>query len=282
MELVITTDVGPRILRFGFLGGDNLFKEYPEHLGHTGGGEWRAYGGHRLWHAPEANPRTYWPDNHPVDYSWDGKTLSLVSHAETTTGIQKEIEITLDPDLARVTVLHRLVNRNLWDIPAAPWCLSVMAAGGRAVIPQEPYRPHPEYLLPARPVVLWHYTDMSDPRWTWGKKFIQLQQRPGAATKQKIGMRNSLGWMAYSLGDVVFVKTYPHDPAAEYPDFGCNSEIFTDANMLELETLGPLAMIPAGGKAELIERWQLHRLALGRDEQSIEKDLVPLITAAQE
>jgi hypothetical protein len=48
VELVATMDVGPRIIRFGFIGGDNEFKEYPEMLGKTGGDEWRIYGGHRL------------------------------------------------------------------------------------------------------------------------------------------------------------------------------------------------------------------------------------------
>jgi hypothetical protein len=30
IELVATTDVGPRIIRLGFVGGQNLFKNYPE------------------------------------------------------------------------------------------------------------------------------------------------------------------------------------------------------------------------------------------------------------
>ena len=75
MELVVTTDVGPRIMRLAFRGGPNLLKEYPEHLGKRGGNAWRLYGGHRLWHAPEASPRTYWPDNVPVASQWNGRTL---------------------------------------------------------------------------------------------------------------------------------------------------------------------------------------------------------------
>lgn len=37
VELVVTTDVGPRILLFGFAGGQNLFKNYEEQMGRTGG-----------------------------------------------------------------------------------------------------------------------------------------------------------------------------------------------------------------------------------------------------
>ena len=63
VELVVTTDVGPRIIRLGFVGGQNLFHVYPETAGKTGDKAWQNYGGHRLWHAPEVAPRTYWPDN---------------------------------------------------------------------------------------------------------------------------------------------------------------------------------------------------------------------------
>ena len=33
VELIVTGDVGPRVIRFGFIGGQNLFKEFPEQLG---------------------------------------------------------------------------------------------------------------------------------------------------------------------------------------------------------------------------------------------------------
>ncbi len=49
-----------------------------------------------------------------------------------------------------------------------------MAPGGRAIYPQEPYISHTEYLLPARPMVLWHYTDLSDPRFQLGDRFLRL------------------------------------------------------------------------------------------------------------
>src|SRR5215469_11064337 len=32
VELIVTGDVGPRIIRFGFAGGQNLLKEFPEQL----------------------------------------------------------------------------------------------------------------------------------------------------------------------------------------------------------------------------------------------------------
>lgn len=281
VELIVTTDVGPRIIRFGFVGGQNLFHEFPSDRGKTGGSEWRPYGGHRLWHAPEQMPRTYAPDNEPVSYRWDGQTLTLTQSVEPSTGIVKQIEVTLSPDDQWVRLVHRLTNQNLWDIEAAPWCLTFMAQGGRAIFPQEPYIPHSEYLLPARPLVLWHYTDMRDPRWIWGTKYIQLRQDPtvppGDRGKQKIGMLNKQGWAAYVLKGEVFIKRYAYDPNATYPDYGCNTEVFTNSDMLELETLGPLRKIPAGGSVEHVEYWFLFKAEVGEEEADIDAQLLPLV-----
>ena len=43
LELIATTEVGPRIIRFGFNGGRNEFWENPDDQGKTGGDDWRIY-----------------------------------------------------------------------------------------------------------------------------------------------------------------------------------------------------------------------------------------------
>ncbi len=281
VEVIVTTGIGPRIMRFGFVGGPNLFFENPADLGRRGGTEWRIYGGHRFWHAPEIIPRTYSPDNSPIAHEWDGSVLKLIQPVEPDTGIRKEMEVRLDPDSGRVTILHRAVNLNPWEIELAPWALSAMAPGGRAVLPQEKYVSHDDYVLPARPLVLWHYTNMTDPRWTWGKRYIQLRQDPSAKTEQKIGILNTLGWAAYALGDNLFIKRFRHYPGADYPDFGSNNEVFTNSAFLEIESLGPLTRLKAsGGVVEFTEEWRLFRALLEEDEDQIDKTLRPLIAEA--
>ena len=53
VELIITGDVGPRIIRYGFVGGQNLFREFPEQLGKSGETTFQLRGGDRVWKAPE-------------------------------------------------------------------------------------------------------------------------------------------------------------------------------------------------------------------------------------
>ncbi len=273
VELIATSDVGPRIIRFGFVGGQNMFKEFPDMIGKTGGEEWLNYGGHRLWAAPEAKPRTYFPDNFPVKADWDGKTLTLTPPPETVNGLQKQMAVTMAAS-GEVRVVHKMTNIGRWEIELAPWALTVMAQGGRAILPQEKFIPHTEYLLPARPVVLWHYTQMADPRWIWGNKYIQLRQDPKATVPQKAGILNKQGWAAYALNGELFVKRYQVDEKGKYPDFGCNTECFTNADILEVETLGPLTKLaPDGGSVQHEETWSLHKAQLTEDEASIDQAL---------
>ena len=53
IELMVTTQVGPRVVRVGFIGERNLFAEIEGQQGGTGEEEWMIRGGHRFWIAPE-------------------------------------------------------------------------------------------------------------------------------------------------------------------------------------------------------------------------------------
>jgi hypothetical protein len=278
VEVIVTTDVGPRIVRYGFVGEDNLLGETGDDMVKTELGVWRPIGGHRLWTAPEAMPRSYSPDNEPVAFTVDGNTVRLVQRVEPKTGIEKALAITLDDSGTAVTVLHRLTNRGLWDVEVSPWALTIMNGGGEVIIPHEPYRSHDEYLLPARPLALWHYTDLSDPRWTIGKKFIRLRTNPQMKESQKIGVGNAQGWAAYLRNRTLFVKRFPFVAGATYPDYGSNTETYTAGTFIELETLGPLATLAPGASAEHVERWFLFRnVNAGTSEQTLDAALAPLV-----
>lgn len=282
IELIATTEVGPRVIKLGFTGGRNLMFVSTEDQGKTGGDQWRIYGGHRLWHAPEVMPRTFFPDNSPVKYKWDGKMLKLMQERESTTGISKEMEITMDPGRDQISILHRLVNHNLWEIEISAWAITALSAGGRAILPQEPYVDPVLNRLPSRPVVLWHYTEMNDPRWIWGNRYIQLRQDPLRKSEQKIGILNKQGWAAYINEEDVFIKSVSFYPEAQYTDYWSNNEIFTDGDLLEIETLGPFKKLAPGGSLEHTEKWMLAKLGtdlMDHEESSIDNLLLPLINS---
>lgn len=279
VEVIVTTDIGPRIIRYGFVGQPNVFAEMPDDVVHTEWGDWKPYGGHRFWHAPEVKPRSYAPDNDPVEVGLDVPNgIRLTQRVEPQTGMQKEITVTLDPEGTGVRVVHKLTNRGVWEVEAAPWALTIVAGGGTTIIPQEPYISHDEYVLPARPMVLWHYTDLTDPRWTFGKKYIRLRTEETLNYAQKIGVANKQGWMAYLKGGTLFVKRFPFIEGARYPDEGCNCETFTKGTFMEVETVGPLTKLAPGASTEHVERWFLFsNVQPGASEATLDAAITPLI-----
>lgn len=272
VEAIVTTDIGPRIIRYALTGGDNILAEIPDVKMETALGEWKPWGGHRLWAAPEVMPRSYAPDNGPIEHTTAGDlSILLVAPVESGTGIQKEMRVTLDEAGSGVTIHHKITNHNLWAIDLAPWALTIMRGGGVTILPQEPYISHDDYLLPARPLVLWHFTNLADPRWTLGEKYIRLRTDDNLEEPQKIGAANKQGWMAYHRNDTLFVKRFAYKEGATYPDQGCNCETYTAASFMEVETLGPMHHLEPGECAVHVENWNLYpNVNLGESEESLD------------
>lgn len=254
IELVVTVDLGPRIIRFGFIGEANEFYETAQGTAPNSKEAWQFMGGHRLWHSPEHEKRTYSPDNSPVEWSMEKEAIKVCQKTEPWVQIKKEMSIALDPESNRVRITHFLTNENAWSVELSAWALSVMAPGGRSVIPQ----PNRETgLLGNRVIALWPYSKMNDPRVSWGEKFIILTQDPEIRNPFKLGINNERGWAAYFNHGNLFIKRFSHFMHAEYPDFGVSYESYTNDFMLEMETLSPLIRLEPGQTISHVERWEL-------------------------
>lgn len=252
-EVIVTAGIGPRVLRLGFVDGPNLFAELPHHSQSTPYGDWHLYGGHRLWHSPESFPRSYYPDNDPCTVEHGDDWVSMSQPVEPPTGIAKTMRLALGQGYFEVE--HHLTNEGLWPVELAPWALSVMAPGGAAIL-QAATAQDPQNLLPNRTLVLWPYTDLTDARLSLGRDLVLLRQST-AAGPIKVGINNDGGWAAYALGRQLFIKRFAVDVFATYPDNGCTVECYTNAEMLELESLGPLVLLEPGESTYHTERWYL-------------------------
>ena len=260
VEVVVTTDVGPRIIGYAFLGGENILGEHPAARVETALGEFKPYGGHRLWLAPENMPNSYAPDNAPVEYFYDEakNSIRLVQPIEPVTKTQKEITVTLDETGSGVSVHHKITNRGDETIELAAWALTVMRGGGVCEIPNETYAPYGgETLLPVRTLTVWSYTDLSDSRWSFDREFIRLGVDENKSEPQKIGILNKQGWARYRLENLVFTKRFAFEQDKVYPDMNSNVELYTAGSFVEIESLAPLQNLASGESTEHAESWQL-------------------------
>jgi hypothetical protein len=283
VEIIITLDVGPRVISFKTTEGENVFKNYPEQLGKGGESEWMIRGGHRVWLAPEHEVLSYLPDNEPVTHELLGKNgAHFVNPGVAPWNIKKEMTVTLSEHSSEVTVVHRATNDGREPAEVATWGLTVMAPGGLEIIPLPPLGEHPRDLLPNRPMVAWPYTDFSDPRWRFGWRFITLRQTADG-TPTKLGLAHREKWVGYLLPNALFLKAFDYEEGAVYPDVGCNFETFTNADMLEVEALSPLRKLAPGESVSHTERWYLFDVAEQPDslkENDLAEWLEPMLKSA--
>jgi hypothetical protein len=284
VELIIPTEFGPRVMRYGFVGRSNVLAEISpasQSKPTPYGDAWHIYGGHRLWVAPEHAERSYYPDNRPVRVERVERGVRVVQAVETHSGLEKSLSVELAPTGSHVVLRHRLLNRGCESLAIAPWSLSAMAPTGRAIFPHPPFVPHPDALAPARPLVLWPFTRMNDARFTWGDRFFSLQQDPRRKDAQKVGLYDPLGYMAYAIDGQLFIKRHHPKPGA-HADFGCNVQTFTNELFLELETLGPIVVLAPKQQVEHDEHWFLFDdVKLGTSEAELESALAPLLAETE-
>lgn len=285
VELFVTTDVGPRILVYKTRQGDNVLKIFEDQVNSSGESEWRIRGGHRLWIAPEDEVLSYHIDNQSVQWRHDVEENEIIleSLQESPSHLRKILGLSLDGGSSHVALRHTILNEGSTPLLLAPWALTVMQPGGIEIIPQPPLGEHPRDLLPNRGMVLWPYTDLSDPRYTLGRKFWMLRQAEDYPPT-KFGLSHREKWIAYLLNDSLFIKTFNHHAGAQYPDGGCNFETFTNSEMLEVESLGELVTLEPGQSITHNEQWYLFPLV---DEIQIESEdslaewIAPYLAQAQ-
>jgi len=278
VELIVTQDIGPRMMRYGFIGGQNLFKEFTEQLGQSGESTWCIRGGHRLWKGPEDRHATYALDNSPIQIETTGNAITATQPVEPETGLQKRIELQLAETGSEVMVKHTIWNRGLLPIEIAAWTPTVMAPTGLGVTGFPPRGTHPEDLEPTNPLIMWAFTNLSDPRWKFTNKYLTLQQDPANRNPQKLGHWNQHTFGAYFLNGDVFLKENFPAPGLQHPEFGASFEIFTNQDFLELETMGPFTRLAKDEALTHVENWSLHKATLDAvTDQALDAALLPLL-----
>ena len=258
LRLEFLAEAGPRLVRLSLADSDdNLLAELPGFKVPTVYGDYYFRGGHRLWHAPEASPRTYVRDDSGLIVEETPHGVRLTGPVEAITGLRKSIEIHLQPDRPALTLTHQLHSTNVWPIELAPWAITQLQLGGIAVLPQ-PSAVGADTLLPNRRFALWPYASWRDARLHLRDDFSLFHARP-ALPPFKIGYRNTHGWLGYWRAGIFFCKRFDLPTTDVYPDFGCNAELYCNDEFIELETLGPLQQLQPGATVTHTETWDIQR-----------------------
>jgi hypothetical protein len=219
-------------------------------------GDFYFRGGHRLWHAPEAMPRTYAPDTGELKITDLPDGVILETNTEPGTGIRKRIEIRLAPDAPTVHLTHTLINDGMWPVKLAPWTVTQLRFGGTAILPMPVDKVDEAGLLPNRTISFWPYARLTDSRLSLRDDF-SLFHAQAAPRPFKIGYYNPHGWLAYWVDDMLFKKSFQVHASTEHPDNNSNAELYCGEGFVELESLSPLRILEPGCSTQHSETWEI-------------------------
>lgn len=254
-EAVITVDMGPRIISLTHKGGKNHMAVFPDTKGKVlKSDSFVAYGGHRIWHAPEVKGRTDLPDNAPCAYELFADGCRVTAAPETATHLRRGLDVRID-DAGEITVTHFIANEGLFDVELSIWGLSQFAVGGLLAAPISTLD---SGLVANANISLWPYGRMNDRRVYWGDRFVTVKPDTLDTPPFKFGMSVDDGYAAYFNHNQLFVKRMEYYFGAEYPNYYSNFESYTSAAFIEIETLSPLLTVEPGETETMTEKWRLY------------------------
>lgn len=253
IEIAVALDFGIRIVHLACIGCQNLFYEQPNDCsdGFTEG-QWRLYGGHRLWFAPESYD-SYYPDNAPVRYSVREDGILFEQELDPLLKVYKRLLLNLCFD-GTVRIEQQIQNASDQIMEGAAWGVNTLDGGGEAEIAFG--CKDCGSFNPQRVISIWSDTNLSDPRLQFEKDRVIARHLP-LDNYLKIGLYSNPGKAVFRNKGQRFELTYDAEHLELYPDCGCNFELYMCRQFMELESLGKKTRISPGQCATHVEVWRL-------------------------
>ena len=192
---------------------------------------------------------------------WSGKVTGhrsarLTSVKDQPTGVQLIRDFELAEDSSRLTCTQTIRNVSNETIEYCHWSRTFALGGGICVIPlTRPSRfPHGYVMYGPGPAINFR---PEDPHINVRDGFLEITSAPRFP---KLGMDSYAGWFAYLMkNDVMFVKQFATFPDRVYNEVaGLTISIwYPDAEMCELEPIGPREKLAPGESASFTEIWSL-------------------------
>ncbi len=249
-RLSVATGFGPRVLGLRLGAGPEVFANLsPEVVIDLPGPDIYTFrGGHRLWASPEVPEVTYAPDDDPCEVASEEGAVEITGPADRA-GLTKSIVVHLEGD--RLEVDHTLGNAGTAFREVAPWAITQLRLGGVALVPTG--SPVPDGPQATHSLILWPYTDLSDPRFSWRQGALAVEAKAGPPLK--IGVGPAPSRLGYFIEGHVFIKELPPAGPGVYPDRGAAAQVYLNEDFCELESVGPVSRLEPGASISHREVW---------------------------
>lgn len=260
LDLVAVPEIA-RIIHLSLHGQPNILHVNADWLGMQQdptmeqGGHYRDFGGAKLWNAPQSGwhqgkgawPPDYLLDSAPAQLSRGADGSLILTGQSSPTSV---IQFTRQVSLAPAAVSDRVTMANTDKAATSAWgTWSVLCV-----------RPDGVVFLPApADAMLWSSApDRIIPdSYGWKRHADVLVLEHPSALGTKIFSTSSHGWIGYLVDHQALFITYHADPAAIYPDHEGSSEVYAQAEFIELEHIGRLEHLAPGAIADFADQWHI-------------------------
>jgi hypothetical protein len=252
----LVMDVNPRIgARVSALtiGGTNVVRPYACATGTYDGTAACNNSGSTFWTSPQsAWPSGTWPpvasiDGNAYTPSVRGRHLLMTGSENAALGARVEKDFSADDKSCSIALRYSI--RASRPMTAAPWEITRVARGGIAFFPQGdrtrlaagPLSPYTTTTTAATSNVVWVDDSTKAAVPAGGAKLIA---------------DGTGGWLAYALGDVLFIKHFTDVPPASFAPGEGDIEIYAGSDYLELEVQGAYTHLTKGKSPPWTVRWR--------------------------
>jgi hypothetical protein len=266
LRMIAVHGVGPRLAWFGAAGGDNLLlwddAKPLQYVRTAPGKAWNLRGGHRVWTAAmgaDENESTYRPDDQPgtCEMQSDGFTVTAAYDPETRTRRSIAVRILRDD---RLEVINAIVNEGDMLCGVGLWGLTCSKPN-----------PSTRYVIPLGDGTSWDTTTITVFR-TWaghGTGSFREEQFEltddayvltprGRETKRMITSPAGSIAMVDAQRGLTFAISSAYEANATYPTHANLAMYVGPENfMVEMETMGPHAVLKPGQRLEHRQEWTL-------------------------
>ena len=249
-EMVVVTEIGPRVLGLSVAGGPNFLYVDKATVGKgQGDDEWHIYGGARVWVAPESQD-TYAPDNSPCSVDVTDGVFTALAPISERTRLQKRM--TVSAQGGRFVLDMGVTNHGGVLYSGAVWAISCVVPTGAMAFPWGRGG-----IWDQKKICYWsrwmdHSTDVTSGQYRPGPDMFQIKP---TGEEGKVGTGAPEGWIAYCREEGTFIKQHRVIPNAPYPDDNCSQQVYTCPDFMEMETLAPMTVFYPGEEIVHREVW---------------------------
>lgn len=269
VKLIISIDVGPKIIFWGYSNGKNILHvpyeidEDAKNLNSqiSTGISLKRYG-HNLMLEYENGTSEFLSSGSAV-YSLLPEGVRF-SYTIPELGINVNLEIITQNSTDSIMIIHSIENTNIEAQNFSICSSTCVAPSGTLLVPQNTENTHNS---PNRVLSLWKKSSIKDPRLSIFNKFICFNNMKNAdAPPLKLGLNNTNAWATYTKEGNTFLKHYLHNKDAKYLNFGSSFIIDSKKDTLTLKVLSPIYNVQQNEIAKMVEYWSLFSTKINFDD----------------